>query len=163
MKFERATVFDAQAISALILELSDPFFDSPERTGAAPFLASIGVEAVRGYLCADNFRYDVARTPSSIAGVIALRDNTHLFHLFVSPAFQGQGLARRLWDRARSAAEQAGNTNGFTVNASLNAVPVYQAFGFVCRGAVQSKHGISFQPMRRELTEHAALQRTAQG
>lgn len=163
MRFELATVFDAQAISALILALSDPFFDSPERTGAEPFLASIGVQAVRGYLCADNFRYHVARTPSAIAGFIAVRDNTHLFHLFVSPAFQGQGLARRLWDRARSAAEQAGNPGVFTVNASLNAVPVYQAFGFACQGAVQSKHGISFQPMRWGLAEHAALQRTAQG
>lgn len=150
MKFESATVFDAREISALILALSDPFFDSPSREGAEPFLASIGVEALRGYLCADNFRYYVARTPTAIAGVIALRDNAHLFHLFVSPVFQSQGLARRLWDLARTAAQQAGNPGVFTVNASLNAVPVYQAFGFICQGGVQSKHGISFQPMRLE-------------
>jgi predicted GNAT family N-acyltransferase len=40
---------------------------------------------------------------------------------------------------------------GFTVNSSLSAVPVYQAFGFVPAGSIQSMHGISFLPMRRQV------------
>ena len=37
----------------------------------------------------------------------------------------------------------------FTVNSSLSAVPVYQAFGFAPAESLQSAHGISFLPMRR--------------
>ncbi len=39
----------------------------------------------------------------------------------------------------------------FTVNSSLSAVPVYQAFDFVRAGSKQRMHGISFLPMRRRL------------
>jgi len=150
------TTADAEAISALILGLSDPFFLEPSRAGAEPFLASVQPEAQRRYLQAGNYVYRVARSEGQLAGVVALRDNAHLFHLFVAKPFQGQGLARRLWQVVRAEALQAGNTGRFTVNASLNAVPVYERFGFVRQGDVQRVHGIAFQPMRAELAGDTA-------
>lgn len=148
MNIEAASLADAQDISALIIELSAPFYISPSREGAEPFLASVSAEAERRYLSAGNFRFHLARSNGQLAGVVALRDGSHLFHLFVAKAFQGQGLARQLWGVARSEAMQAGNPGEFTVNASLNAVPVYEKFGFVRQGEVQRMHGICFQPMR---------------
>ena len=55
-----------------------------------------------------------------------------------------------------AAALQAGNPGKFTVNSSLNAVPVYQRFGFVANGPVVQKHGIAFQPMLLQLGENGA-------
>lgn len=149
MHIGAASPSDAQAISALILELSVPFYLSPSREGAESFLASISAEAERAYLSASNFSFHVARSGRDLAGFVALRDNAHLFHLFVARPFQGQRLASRLWEIVRTEALRAGNPDAFTVNASLNAVPVYEHFGFAAQGEVQRMQGVAFQPMRR--------------
>lgn len=148
MNVETASVADAEEISALIVGLSEPFYLSPTHEGAEPFLASIGTEAQRAYLAAGNFSYRVARVGARIVGVVALRNNAHLFHLFVAQAFQGRGLARQLWQLVASDARRAGNPGEFTVNSSLDAVPVYEKFGFAREGEVQRVHGVAFQPMR---------------
>jgi GNAT superfamily N-acetyltransferase len=148
VKVETASPADAEEISALIIELSQPFYVSPSRTGAEPFIASISPEAERSYISADNFSFYVARSKSQLAGVVALRDNSHLFHLFVARAFQGNRLARQLWNIVKSEALQAGNHGSFTVNSSLNAIPIYEKFGFICQGEIQRMHGISFQRMQ---------------
>jgi ribosomal protein S18 acetylase RimI-like enzyme len=96
MKVVAATVADAEEISKLIIELSEPFFLSPSREGAEPFIASVSKEAQRRYLSASNFSYFVAKENDKLAGFIALRDNSHLFHLFVAKEFQGKGLANQL-------------------------------------------------------------------
>ena len=57
-------------------------------------------------------------------------------------------LARRLWDVARADAAWRTPGGGFTVNASLPAVPVYERFGFEKQGDVQVARGVMFQPMR---------------
>ena len=76
---------------------------------------------------------------------------THLFHLFVAAAHQRIGIARALWEQARQLSLRAGPIAEFTVNSSLNAVPVYRSFGFVPAGAVTQVHGIAFLPMRLTL------------
>ena len=146
MNIRAATIADAEAISALIMDLSDPFYTSPTREGAEPFLASVSTEAQRGYIAAGNFSYHVAESDGGLVAVVALRDNSHLFHLFVAKPLQGTGLARRLWNIVKNNAMAAGNRGQFTVNSSLNAVPIYEKFGFVRKGEVQYMHGISCQP-----------------
>jgi GNAT superfamily N-acetyltransferase len=148
MRVDLATVSDAPRISALIRGLSKPFFVSPSGEGAEPFLAAIGETAIQGYVSADNFEYFVAEAQSQSAGVVALRDNSHLFHLFVAEPFQGRGLGSKLWQMVKARAIQAGNPGKFTVNSSLNALPVYEKFGFVANGPVVQTHGVAFQPMQ---------------
>lgn len=147
MQVRLATVDDAQGISDLIRSLSDPFFLSPGGEGAEQFLQSISVSAIERYVSAENFHYQVAECGGQLIAVVAVRDNSHLLHLFVTPAFQGQGVARQLWRRAHEQALLAGNPGRFTVNSSLSAVAVYERFGFVANGPTIAKHGISFQPM----------------
>ena len=147
MQVRLATVADVPRISALIRPLSEPFFLSPGGEGAELFLQSISEAAIHGYVTAENFRYQVAESEGQLLGVVAVRDNSHLYHLFINPAFQGHGMARQLWQLARAQAVHAGNRGRFTVNSSLGAVPVYERFGFVVSGPTVAKHGISFQPM----------------
>ena len=156
MDIARGTSADAEAIGSLILGLSDPFFLDPSRSGAGPFLASVQPESQRRYLEAGNYSYHVARSQGQLVGVVALRDNAHLFHLFVAKPYQGLGLARRLWQVVQAEALQAGNPGRFTVNASLNAVPVYERFGFLRQREVQRVHGIAFQPMSLQPAGHSA-------
>jgi ribosomal protein S18 acetylase RimI-like enzyme len=151
-----ATPADAAAISALILSVSRFFTLHPEGQGAEEFLATLAPEAIRGYLESANFRYMVAEEDGALVGVVAIRDNGHLFHLFVAHAFHGRGLARQLWTAAMTAALQAGNPGEFTVNSSRYAVPVYERFGFVPAGPRVEQHGIAFVPMKLALRPDAA-------
>jgi GNAT superfamily N-acetyltransferase len=140
---------DAEAIARLIASFQSELTDDPSGAGAEKYLASVCVHAEREYLASERYRYLLAYSDSQLAGFIAIRDGSHLFHLFVERSHQRQGIARRLWERALRELCIPGGNGGFTVNSSLSAVPVYQAFGFVPVGSIQSAHGISFLAMRR--------------
>jgi len=149
MEFRAGSPTDAEAIAGLIASFQSELTDDPSGAGAEQYLASVSVQAEREYLASERYRYLVAYSDSQLAGFIAIRDGSHLFHLFVERKHQRRGIARRLWERALEELCVPGNDGGFTVNSSLSAVPVYQAFGFVPAGSIQSAHGISFLPMRR--------------
>ena len=85
-----------------------------------------------------------------MAGVIAIRGNRHLYHLFVSERFQGKGVARRLWDVAKAASLDAGNPGVFTVNSSRYAVGLYETFGFAGQSEAIDRSGVICIPMKLE-------------
>lgn len=147
-----ATTDDAPAIAALLRPLAQAFVVDSRPDAAAPFWASVDEAAQRRYIAAERYRYTVALEPGgSLAGFIALRDGRHLFHLFVAPAWQRQGLATRLWQLASVQALAAPGLPPpavFTLNASLPAVGFYQRLGFVTEGDAVTANGIRFQPMR---------------
>jgi GNAT superfamily N-acetyltransferase len=149
MEFREGSPADAEAIAGLIDSFQSELTDNPSGVGAEHYLASVSVQAERDYLASERYRYLLAYSDSQLAGFIAIRDASHLFHLFVARSHQRQGIARCLWERALRELCAPGSNGAFTVNSSLSAVPVYQAFGFVPAGSLQSVHGISFLPMRR--------------
>jgi GNAT superfamily N-acetyltransferase len=149
MEFRAGSPADAEAVASLIASFHSELTDDPSGAGADEFFASVSVQAEREYLASQRYRYLLAYSDSQLAGVIAIRDGSHLFHLFVERSHQRQGIARRLWERALEELCAPGSDGGVTVNSSLPAVPVYQAFGFVPAGSIKSMHGISFLPMRR--------------
>jgi GNAT superfamily N-acetyltransferase len=149
MRIRPATIDDAAAISALILGVSRFFTVHPDGEGAEEFLAGVSPEAIAGYLASPAYAYRVAEEEDgALAGVVAIRDNAHLYHLFVASAHHGRGLSRRLWDEAREAALRTGNPGEFTVNSSLYAIPVYERFGFQPTGPRVDTQGIAFVPMK---------------
>ena len=148
MRIRRATPADAEAISALILGVSGYFTLHPDGVGAEEFLETISPDAIRGYLTSPDFAYRVAEDEGGLGGVVAVRENRHLYHLFVAPSGHRRGLARRLWTGAMEAALRAGNPGEFTVNSTPYAVPVYERFGFVPTGPRVETKGIAFVPMR---------------
>ena len=149
MEFRAGLRADAEAIVGLIASFQSELTDDPSGAGAEKYLASVSLQAEREYLASERYRYLLAYLESQLAGFIAIRDGSHLFHLFVARSHQRQGIARRLWDRALRELCVPGRDGCFTVNSSLSAIPVYQAFGFVSAGSVQCMDGISFLPMRR--------------
>ena len=148
MNLRRGTVVDAGPIAELIASFQSDLILDPTGAGADEFLSSVSESAERQYLESPKYSYFVAEENGTIAGLVAIRDNTHLYHLFVARQFHRNGLARRLWNKARDEAVRRGNPGEFTVNSSMNAIAVYTAFGFVPSAPITTKHGISFLPMR---------------
>jgi GNAT superfamily N-acetyltransferase len=60
---------------------------------------------------------------------------------------RGVGLGRRLWERLRDHALRSGNPGLFKVNSSINAVPVYERFGFVIAAPRVERFGGDYVPM----------------
>lgn len=150
MHIRPATPDDAERISALIMRLSPSFTLHPDGEGAEEFFARVTPQVIRGHLESPEYAYLVAdEEDGALAGVVGIRGNSHLFHLFIDPAHQGCGLSRRLWEMAMDAAIRAGNPGEFTVNSSLYAVPIYERYGFVATGPRMEMHGIAWVPMKR--------------
>ena len=136
------TVDDAPAVAALIADFHAELTADPHGTGAEVFLASVSAAAQAEYLGSERYRWVVAMEGDRLVGCAALRDGTHLFHLFVARTHHRQGLGRRLWDAVRG-----GAAGRFTVNAAVRALPAYRALGFVPAGELTLSHGVVFLPM----------------
>ena len=149
MEIRPGSPSDAEAIARLIDSFQSELTDDPSGAGAESYLATVSVDAEREYLSSPRYRYLLAYEGPQLAGVIAIRDGSHLFHLFVARTHQRQGLARALWEQALHELGPSENQGAFTVNSSLVAVPVYRALGFVPAGEITRLHGISFLPMQR--------------
>lgn len=147
MNIRKAEATDVAAISKLVSRLTRETiahdFTPEART---LLLVSMNEEAVGGYLN-EGYDYLVAEESGRLVGVVATRDDTHLFHLFVAESHQGQGLSRKLWEQALERCRQRSGGERFTVNSSLNAVGVYRRFGFVADSAAISKKGVVVVPM----------------
>jgi GNAT superfamily N-acetyltransferase len=140
---------DAGAISGLITSLSRYFLADPDDPEpAAAFFGTIAPAAIAASLAGDRFRYHVAEVDGVLAGVVGVRDASHLYHLFVAEPFHGRGIGSRLWDTARREARARGNPGRFTVNSSRHGIPIYERLGFVATDALQVRDGLAFLPMQ---------------
>ena len=148
MNYRRGVPADAEDIAALIASFQRGLTDDPSGAGAENYLDSVSAEAERSYLLSDRYTYTLAIDEGRLAGFVALRDGSHVFHLFVSETGQGRGLARRLWNLACMPQGSTSTPSRYTVNSSLNAVPIYKAFGFIPADSVTQVHGVSFLPMQ---------------
>jgi ribosomal protein S18 acetylase RimI-like enzyme len=110
------------------------------------FLKKNNADSIRQFV-ANGFRYHVAGLGGEIVGFVGIRDNKHLYHLFVEEQFQRQGIGRALWDVARAECLASGNPGAFTVNSSNNAVPIYERLGFVRTGPTEERDGVRYNPM----------------
>lgn len=143
----RAQLSDAPAIALLIGELMPYMTLRADGAGAEQFMENMACPAIETYVSGAGYQYQVGLIGGELVGVVALRDNSHLFHLFVAQKRHRQGIARRLWDAALRAAVSSGNAEGFTVNSSLHGLPLYRSLGFVATGDKVEHHGIAYVPM----------------
>jgi GNAT superfamily N-acetyltransferase len=148
MQLISATADDADDIAWLVRSLAAQLGADPAAPETRLFWDSLSATALAGYLASERYRFTVARDGARLAGVVALRDTTHLFNLYVDLGYQRHGLATRLWQHARQQVGRLGDERGFTVNSSLFAVPVYRRFGFELAGPAHVTHGIAIQPMK---------------
>ncbi|MGD2173183.1 MAG: GNAT family N-acetyltransferase [Gammaproteobacteria bacterium] len=151
VKIRVARLEDADAIGALIFSLASKFI-TPEFSAEAEqeFLSSNDGKSV-----ADNmnkgFSYFVAEDKGRLAGVVGIKDNSHIYHLFVAEEYQGQGLATRLWSEARDECRREDKRKTITVNSSNNAVGFYERSGFVRKGAMVEHNGVLYNPMEHKI------------
>ena len=151
MTLRPARIDDASAISALIADLMPYLTLEPDGAGADQFIASMQADAIARYVAQDRYRYQLGFVGGELAGVVAVRDGSHLFHLFVARAFHGRGLARQLWQAARDTNADAGDNKvapAWTVNSSPHAAAMYEHFGFRPAGPRIEQHGVAWIPMR---------------
>ena len=146
-----ALVADAPAIVALIDDLMPFLTLHPDGAGAEKFIAHCRLPAMEGYLSDLKYHYQIAHLDGALAGVVAMRDHTHLFHLFVPRALHRRGLALKLWQAARDASLARGEVTAFTVNSSVYALPFYEGLGFVATGPRVEEGGIAYVPMRMNM------------
>ncbi len=87
-------------------------------------------------------------TKGRIVGALLLRAPSHISMFFVSSAFQGRGIGKKL---LHLASEKCRKTDPslvkISVNASPNSVEIYKRLGFVAHGEEQIINGIRFLPM----------------
>lgn len=139
---------DAAQVSSLLLELSKEFIVGEfSESGKQHFLGEFTVEKIAEKMSADNFRFHLAEDNGGLIGVVAVRDNKHLYYLFVAKSHQKQGLSRALLERAKSESLPFNDSGVFTVNASNYAVKAYERLGFVLKGTTQETNGVLYIPM----------------
>jgi GNAT superfamily N-acetyltransferase len=139
----QARAADAAAISRLVTGLAHFFVADPSSPEVGPFLAGLTAHSYAQRIDSSEFSHYVAEDAAGPCGVIALRNGSHLYHLFVRADAHGQGIARALWEHARARTDHS----TFTVNSSLYAVAVYERLGFVAKAPPQTADGLVFVPM----------------
>jgi GNAT superfamily N-acetyltransferase len=143
-----ATDSDVPAISRLLRALSHTYIVSPDDPDVDKFLVTLTEPAISKFVGRSDVFYLVAITsPSELIGAAAISGNSEVEHLFVNPVFQHIGLGRRLWEELRDQALRSGNPGLFKVNSSLNAVRVYERFGFVIAAPKVERYGGAYVPM----------------
>lgn len=140
----RAEPADAPAIRALLRSVTPLVVPDPAAPGAAGFLESFEEPAVMERLASPDYLHFVAERGGDFCGYIATRGGSHLYHLFVRPDLHGQGIGRMLWEHLL----RDNGPGPYSVNSSIAAVPVYEAFGFVPAGAPQLDRCPPFVPMK---------------
>ena len=139
---------DVPGISRLLRSLSHTYIVSPDDPEADKFLSTLTEGAISRFIERRDVVYLVAATSTAeLVGAAAISGDQNVEHLFVDPAYQGIGLGRRLWERLRDHALQSGNSGLFKVNSSLNAVPIYERFGFVVAAPKVKRYGGAYVPM----------------
>ncbi len=151
MKIRRAAKGDARAIRVLILSVSHFFLEDLAGKHAERFYKTVSEEAIAECIEDERFVCLVAEAHGKLVGMLSIKDNVLLYHLFVAEQYQKQGVASALWRTGRELALRAGNPGHFQLNATPYAVPVYKQWGFRPTGERLYKYGVDFVPMRMEV------------
>ena len=153
MELRAATTKDSESISKLVCRLSAKYIAGEfSQQGETFLLESMTPAAIEKYI-QSGYRYHVAEEEKQLVGVVAVKDNSHLYHLFVAQDYQRQGIATSLWQLAKQTCLEDGNPGEFTVNSSTYAQDVYKRLGFVAQSGPREKNGVIFIPMKLGTSE----------
>ncbi len=151
MIFRKAQRDDIEAISKLLTEMTKKYIlSSCTSEGGEIILSSMSPDSIKAYFDS-GYQYHVAEDDGAVVGVVGMKDNSHLYHLFIADSQQGRGLSRALWELARDECLANDNEGRFTVNSALNAQDVYLKFGFTPVDGIRERFGIKDIPMTLDL------------
>lgn len=151
MILRKARRCDAERISQLLTTLVNKYIlPTCSKEGGQLIVNSMAPICILSYLDL-GYEYHVAELKGELIGVVGIRDNSHLYHLFIAESQQGKGLSRQLWEHARDVCLANGNQGQFTVNSALNAANIYLKFGFIPdineNNGIREKFGVKDMPM----------------
>jgi GNAT superfamily N-acetyltransferase len=90
----------------------------------------------------------VAFIDSKLVGVIEIRDNKYISLLFVDKEYQGQGIAKKLFDESlKEIIRRDPKLDKFYVHASPFSIPIYKNMGFIETDNMQEDNGMKYLPM----------------
>jgi len=90
----------------------------------------------------------VAYKDSELVGMIEIRDNKFISLLFVDKKYQGQGIAKRLFNESlKEIIQRDFNLDKFYVHASPYSIPIYRKMGFIETDNMREENGIKYLPM----------------
>lgn len=126
-----ASIDDAPAVSRLVRRVMRRWV-IPEQPAIAVVVLeeSASTTVIRQKIGSDQ-RFHLAFVDGALVGVAAVRNDSHIFQLFVGTRHQGQGIARKLWERVRRDCMRRAGTRVFTLNAAPGAISIYLHMGFV--------------------------------
>ena len=148
MRIRAALPEDSESISKLICGLVEKFIAVDFSSQGREFLLRTITADVISQNMQSGYRYHVAETKGLITGVVSVKGNAHLYHLFVAEQFHRKGIAKKLWQHAMNECLSDGNSGEFTVNSSSYALGVYKKLGFVAQSGPKEKNGVVFYPMK---------------
>lgn len=146
----------ADEVSRLIRRTYDEFVapDYPEE-GNRHFYTFITPEALIDRFSRSGHFILTAADEGRIVGVIAVRDDNHVALMFVDRDYQERGISRELLKRAEQKIAAETDKRETTVFSSPYAVEIYRSLGFHDVGSLQSRDGITFQPMKHPIQSGA--------
>lgn len=123
-------------------------FEAPafSKRGVESFLSFLWGKRVREMFAEGSFAVWGCYAEKQLAGMIALRDGSHISLAFVRSDFHRQGIGRMLYAAAKAEALAHG-TKRITVNAGDYGIPFYRAMGFKETDMRLLTDGIQYTPM----------------
>lgn len=143
MSIQAANEHNVPDICNLVKSLSYFYLENAESELPSWFSETLTQNAFLKRIQSDEYHNLIYEIEGEIAGYLSLKDNSHLYHLFVSKTHQGKGISRCLWNHVMKECK----SEIYTLRSSLFAVPIYEKFGFKVVGEAGEKEGIGFQPM----------------
>lgn len=151
MAIRPASIDDLIAISQLVTAtVTTHIAPTLNPVGRQRLMTSVAEDATRQRF-EDGWLHLVDASEGTIHGVIVIKPICHLYHLFVTTRRQRLGIGRQLFEAADAWTRHRHGSRLQTVNASINAIEAYHAFGFEADGSIREVDGITFQPMKRLL------------
>jgi predicted GNAT family N-acyltransferase len=90
----------------------------------------------------------IAFKDSILVGMIEIRDNKFISLLFVDKIYQGQGIAKGLFNESlKEIIKREPDLKKFYVHASPYSIPIYKKMGFVETDIMCEENGIKYLPM----------------
>jgi GNAT superfamily N-acetyltransferase len=147
----KGVLSDARDISALIESLSRYRSLDTREPPPVEFLAGFAPHRISEYILSGRIGYFVALVRGALVGAIGVNGEPRIVHLFVAENFHRRGIARALWESAKTeltGAVPAGEEQKVLVRSSLYAVAAYERLGFLAYGPTTEGVGVTYVPMR---------------
>jgi len=163
MKIREAKQTDAAAISSLVLKSAEKHIRGEfSDDGWELFQRMFSEDCQRELLRNKLYYFLVVEQDKQIIGMLALKDISHIFQLFISTECQRQGVGSMLWNHYLQAIKTGKlskqHFDSITLNASDFGKGFYLKLGFETAGKRKMKKGVYINPLSYSLTTSTLMQ-----